>query len=266
VEAGERGEPAGLIYTGRSLEGADIPEHEPKFLRELLSARDWDVVGFHQASIPSSDVSSYRPYAAHLVNFIRELCPGADIVLHQTWALRCDAPCWGEIGDGIAASSQREMWEKSRAAYHAVAAELALPLIPTGDAFWQIDSDPQWAYRPDPNFNFAAPQFPELPDQSHSLHAGYYWSQDRQFSLDFKHTSNAGAYLGSLMWHAFLFGADPEQVSFVPPAVPTDFAAHLRAVAARTASTGIPAKRNSVPPLRPVRNHPSSALPPAHTP
>jgi hypothetical protein len=234
VEAAERSEPGGRFYTGRSLERQDDREYVAKSLRELLAADTWDYIVFHQASLPSSDVSSYRPYAQLLHDYIRNLAPEAAIALHQTWAFRCDAPVWGEIGDGQSASGQCKMWEKSRAAYRTIAAGLGVPLIPTGDAFQKVDTDPEWGYRPDSRFNFEAPTFPNLPDQTHSLHAGYYWNSEGNFCLDFKHTSEAGAYLGSLMWYGFLFGADLEQVTFAPASVPADFAAHLRYVAAET--------------------------------
>jgi hypothetical protein len=233
VEAAERGEEVGKFYTGKSLERDDNGDYRAKSLRELLTACEWDMVMFHQASLPSSNVDSYYPYAIYLFDYIKALCPNAEVVLHQTWAYRCDSPFWGEIGDGQNAKDQREMWEKSRAAYHTISERLGARLIPTGDAFWEVDSDPQWKYRPDAKFDLEHPVSPNLPDQTNTLHAGYYWSKEGQFSIDPKHTSEAGAYLGSLMWYGFLFGESPEKVTFVPPNVSVEFAAHLRKVAAK---------------------------------
>ena len=221
VEAAERGEAQGRFYDGKTL-------------RELLAAGEWDIVMLHQASMPSSDVESYRPYARLLHDFIKELQPQAEVVLHQTWAYRCDAPIFGEVGNGKNARDHREMWECSRAAYHTIAGELGVRLMPLGDAFWMVASDPEWGYRPDPDFDFEHPVFPNLPDQTNSLHAGYYWSEDKQFNLDHKHASEAGCYLGSLMWYGFLFGDSPENITFVPPDVAPNFAAHLRSVATKT--------------------------------
>src|SRR5690606_22556005 len=125
------------------------------------------------------------------------------------------------------------MWENSRGAYHTIAKELGIRIIPNGDAFWTVSSDPQWGYKKDPNFDFANPVAPALPDQTNSLHTGYRWSKEK-FAFDANHANEAGCYLGGLVWYGFLFGESPEKLTFVPPGVPADFAAHLRKVAAQT--------------------------------
>lgn len=242
VEAAERGEAEGKFYTGKSLERQDDGIYPAKTLRELLSSGTWDIVMFHQASIPSSNVDSYRPYARLLHDYIKDLCPTAEVVMHQSWAFAYDSPYWGEIGGGQFAADQREMWEYSRAAYHTISGELGVQLVPTGDAFWTVNSDPVWGYRKDRSFNFERPVFPNLPDQTNSLHAGYFWNEIDEFSIDPKHTSNAGAYLGSLMWFGFLFGDSPASAQFVPPGVEPEFAEYLRMVATETLRQAVPAK------------------------
>ncbi len=134
------------------------------------------------------------------------------------------------------------MWEKSRAAYHTIAAELGLRLIPVGDAFWKVSSDPQWEYKKDPNFDIKKPVHPNLPDQTNSLHAGYSWKDEKNFTFDANHANDAGCYLGALVWYGFLFGESPEKLTFAPPKVPAAFAAHLRQVAWQTLQEATPAK------------------------
>ncbi|MBW3636508.1 MAG: DUF4886 domain-containing protein, partial [Armatimonadetes bacterium] len=198
VEAWQRNE-GGRIYDGGQS------------LCELLGDGDWDVVALQQASMHSADVSSYRPYARLLHDYVRGICPDARLLLHQTWAYRCDALQYSEIGNGRRAQSRHEMWEKSRASYREIAAELELSIVPSGDAFNRVDMDAQWRYVPDTDFDYEQPNFPVLPVQAHSLHAGYYWNEEGVFALDANHASEAGCYLGSLVWFGFLFDESPEE-------------------------------------------------------
>jgi hypothetical protein len=107
---------------------------------------------------------------------------------------------------------------------------LGIAVIPNGDAFWKVDSDPEWSYKKDPNFDISKAVEPALPDQTHSLNVGYRWSKDK-LRFDSHHANAAGCYLGALVWYGFLFHESPEKLTFVPEGVPADFAAHLRKVA-----------------------------------
>jgi hypothetical protein len=223
VEANEANpeDPKGKPYSGKSL-------------REKLAVDKWDVVTIQQYSLYSSDVETYRPYAQKLRDFIKTLQPQAEVVFHQTWAYRSDAKTFGQVAPNQKAQNQREMWEKSRAAYHTIAGELGLRLIPVGDAFWTVSSDPKWAYKKDPNFNFEKPTPPALPDQANSLHVGYSWKDNGTLAFDANHANAAGCYLAGLIWYGFLFNESPDKPTFAPPEVPTEFAAYLRAVATKT--------------------------------
>ncbi len=152
--------------------------------------------------------------------------------MHQTWAYRVDAAKFGQIGPGKNAANQREMWEKSRAAYWKIARELGLRVIPTGDAFWRVDSDREWGFKPDQSFDEKTAQRPALPDQRNSLHVGYRWSADGKLGKDANHANVAGEYLGALVWYSILFQESPERLTFVPPGLDPVFAAKLREVAA----------------------------------
>ncbi len=213
---------AAKIYSGKSLQ-------------QHAAGKTWDVVTIQQNSMNSSDVATYRPFATQLHAHLRQLAPGARIYLHQTWAYRVDAAKFGQVAPGKNAASQREMWEKSRAAYWEIARELRLPVIPVGDAFWRVDSDPQWGFKPDPAFDEKAAQHPVLPRQMNSLHAGFRWNAEKKLGKDANHANAAGEYLGALVWYAVLFEEAPEKVKYVPQGVTPEFAAHLRKVAAAVA-------------------------------
>lgn len=219
VEAAEANpdDPKGKQYNGKSL-------------KMLLSEGTWDVVTLQQYSMLSGDVETYQPYARKLHDYIKKLQPLARIVFHQTWAYRADADGFGKIAGETLAQSEKEMWEKSRAAYQTVARELGAAIIPTGDAFWRMSSDRNWGFQKDNNVNAATAKPPRLPAEKHSLHVGYRWD-DAKLTFDSHHANNAGCYLGALVWYGFLFNDSPVSLTFVPEEVPADFAAQLRKTA-----------------------------------
>lgn len=212
------------------------PEGKPykgKSLRMLLSEGVWDVITLQQNSLNSTDVNSYQPYATQLYKFIKSIQPNAKIVMHQTWAYRSDAKVYGHIKGAASTQNHEEMWEKSRAAYHTIAKELNTAIFPVGDAFHKVVTDRDHAYKKDVKFDFNNPGYPKLPNQDNSLHTGYYWN-NKSFKLDANHASEAGKYLGSLVWFACLFDASPKNIKFVPAKVSPEFAKYLKKVAAKT--------------------------------
>lgn len=212
-------DPKAKIYGGKSL-------------HEHIGAGPWDVITIQQYSLHSPDPATYRPFADKLQAHLRKLQPGAEIVVHQTWAYRVDAAKFGQTAPGKNAANQREMWEKSRAAYRQLAQDFGARILPVGDAFWRVDSDPQWGFKPDTTFDEKTARYPALPDQTHSLHVGYRWNAEKKLGKDANHASVAGEYLGALVWYGMLFKESPENLAFVPPGLAPDFAAHLRKVAA----------------------------------
>lgn len=218
-------DPKGKAYKGKSL-------------RNLLSEGEWDVVTLQQYSLLSGDVNTYRPYAEKLIALVRSIQPQAKIVFHQTWAYRADAKAFGKINGETTATSDLEMWQKSRAAYRAIAAESRFAVIPTGDAFRSITADAKWGFKKDTQFNYAQPVSPVLPDQTHSLHVGYRWTKDGKLSFDANHANTAGCYLGSLVWYSFLFDESPARLTFTPGEVTPAMAAQLKKVAWATTKKG----------------------------
>lgn len=219
AEAAERNpeDPKGKPYAGKSL-------------RMLLSEGEWDVITIQQASIVSGNVNTYRPYARQLYDYVKKLQPNAQVVMHQTWAYRIDSKDYTQIGKGESAKSAREMYEYSRAAYHTIAGELGIPIIPTGDAFWAINSSKKWGYQADSAVHYQQSQNSALPLQKHSLHVGYFRNQDKS-GFDSHHANEAGCYLGGLVWYSFLFGESPKKLTFHPASVDDSFAKQLRKTA-----------------------------------
>lgn len=215
-------DPKAKIYTGG------------KSLAECLGTEKWDVITIQQNSMNSTDVTTYRPFAPKLHAHLKSLQPGAEIVLHQTWAYRVDAAKFGQVAPGRHAADQAEMYRRSRAAYHEIAGELGVRLLPVGDAFWRVDSAPAWRYRPDPTWDEKAAVYPALPAQRGSLHVGYRWDKQKKLGKDANHANAAGEYLGALVWYGFLFDESPERLTFAPQGMDPAFAAHLRTIAWQT--------------------------------
>lgn len=205
--------------------------YKDKSLKMLLSEEKWDVVTMQQYSMNSGFEESYMPYAQKLYEFIRTLQPNARILLHQTWAYRSDSKDFTRISEKDFAKSEQEMWEKSRAAYHKIARQLNVNVIPVGDAFHEVNIDGRWAYKVDSKFDFTIQKYPELPEQSNSLHRGYYWDKNNKLLFDAHHANEAGCYLGGLVWYSFLFKESPTKIKFIPTEVHDDFALYLRKVA-----------------------------------
>lgn len=223
-------------YVEAAEANAEDPKGKPykgKSLRMLLSAGTWDVVTMQQFSYLSADVDSYSPYAQKLYNYIKSLQPNAKIVLHQGWAYRSDAKKFGRVAPEQPAKNQEEMWQKSRAAYHTIAKQLKVDIIPVGDAFNAVATGTEYRFTKDMNFDYEHPVFPNLPVQSNSINMGYYW-KGNALVFDPNHANEAGRYLGSLIWYAVLFKESPEKIKYQPKEVPAGFAAYLRSVAAKT--------------------------------
>jgi hypothetical protein len=159
------------------------------------------------------------------------LQPNAKVVLHQTWTYRSDSKNFSQIAKSSFAKCEKEMWQKSRAAYYSVAEKLGIEIINVGDAFKKVSSNRKWAYQKDKTYDFDNPVYPTLPNQFNSLHRGYYWDINNKLLLDSHHASEAGCYLGSLVWYTFLFGESPKKLKFAPPAVTEQFVAYLKKIA-----------------------------------
>jgi hypothetical protein len=198
----------GLYSTGHSLD-------------EELKMEPWDFVTIQQASIKSHDVSTYRPYAAELRDYIKKYAPHAELLLHETWEYRNDDPRFSikspKPGEP---ATQDAMYEGLSSAYSTIAAELGVRRIPTGDAFHHVNHDPNWEYHKDTQFEPKSAKFPALPDQTHSLNMGWQWKKDKNgkeaLGMDGHHANTAGEYLGACCFYEVIFGESVVGNSFVP--------------------------------------------------
>ena len=165
-------------------------------VNRLLTQDAWDIVTIQQASQECWNYANYQPYAKQLIGFVRRLCPGAEIVIQETWAYNTVAPRLEAWGFG-----QRGMHERLVACYGMLAAETGFRVIPTGDAV-QIFRE----------------QNPGLPDPVNGVEGG-----------DTIHLTNpAGTYLQACVWLAKLYGRNPIGAGYVPDTLPPEHAAALQ--------------------------------------
>lgn len=206
-------------------------------LKESLAADAWDYVTIQQASIKSHDITTYRPYAGWLRDYIAKHAPQAKLLVHQTWAYRKDDPRFTRSSDQPGEpKTQEEMYRGLTSAYETIATELGARVIPVGDAFFAADSDPTWGYRPDTSFVTKTAKQPELPDQTHSLHVGWRWAAPKgggktALSMDGHHANMAGEYLGGCVWYEVLFGESAVGNAHVPKGLEAPYARFLQETA-----------------------------------
>ena len=202
-----------------------------------LTAEKWDFITIQQYSMYSYKLETYRPYAKLLHDYIKSQAPQAAVLIHETWAYREDDPLFKQT------MTQQDMYWNLRNAYETIAVELGCRILPSGDAFENARRDPEWkSIFPDPNFDYKKPQYPALPDQTHSLHAGYNWKKTGnkwKFGMDGHHAGAAGEYLGAAVWYEGLYGKSVVGNSFVPQGLKAADVTILQRIAHQTVTEGL---------------------------
>jgi hypothetical protein len=205
-------------------------------LKEMLLDGEWDYITIQQVSSKSYKPESFYPYARELHDYIKKYAPKATIVIHETWPHRIDCPRtkqWNLPPDA--------MYEKLHANYAKVAKELGVDVIPVGTAFQNAKKLPLWDYQATEGFDPKKLEWPaELPDQSKSLHSGFWWATDKNdktkkyVRVDGFHAGRNGEYLGGLVWYEFFFHKDARDITYMPKGMTEEQAKSLREVAHQT--------------------------------
>lgn len=101
-------------------------------IAEALASDDWDVVTLQQASHKSFDFDTFTPYIEALADLVRDYCPKAKLVIHQTWAYEDGS---SRLSEMAGFESAEAMLTAVKEAY-AMAAEKvgAYTVIPSGEA------------------------------------------------------------------------------------------------------------------------------------
>jgi len=204
-------------------------------LKDILRDGPWDHITIQQVSTGSWKEETFYPYARELVDYLKRYAPDATIVVHETWSHRIDCPRTKQWK-----MSPEEMYEKLHANYAKIAGELSAQVIPVGTAFENAKKLPLWQYEPPADFDPATLVYPNLPDQSKSIHYGYSWQTDpkdkekKVLRMDGFHAGRPGQFLGGLVWYEFFFHKDARANPFLPAKMTEEEAKSLREVAHQT--------------------------------
>lgn len=238
-----------LILTGANIGGCSLerhwkehlksekdPSHRPyskKYtLRQLLTKEKWDIVTIQQASRESWKPETYHPYAENLIGLIRELAPGAEIVIQQTWAYNSAAASFAKWK-----ITPDTMYTRLTEAYTALAKQHKLRVIPSGyavDLFRKTLGEKLVPVSPADVLTLKEPDLPRTNDPA----GNFSWRKNAKtgktvLRSDYNHLNPRGQYLQSLVWYAFLFGRDPGKSAFVPGNISAEEAALFKKCAAK---------------------------------
>ncbi|MDA3923093.1 MAG: DUF4886 domain-containing protein [Kiritimatiellae bacterium] len=172
------------------------PYYKKYTLKERLQSDKWAVVTIQQVSHKSFRPESYHPYSDEVVACIKKNAPGADIVIHQTWAYAPD--CKRLTGFKMTRAQMNDGLVKC---YADLSSHFGgLRMFKSGEAFTA-------SLKSNPEINL--------------------WNAKDRF-----HASREGCYLIGCVWVAELFDISPEKISFVPEGMKPEVAAALRKAAA----------------------------------
>lgn len=111
-------------------------------LQEALE-EEWDYILVQQASHDSGLWETYEPWLSRLAQYLRQSCPGAELLLHKTWAYEQDST---HDAFGRYHHSQQEMYEALSQCYQKAAAQIGARLIPSADVIQAVRREPGFRY------------------------------------------------------------------------------------------------------------------------
>ncbi len=112
-------------------------------LQEALAEEAWDYILMQQASHDSGLWETYEPWLFRLAGHLRQSCPGAEILLHKTWAYEQDST---HEAFGRYHCSQQEMYEALSGCYQKAAAQLGVRMVPSADVIQAVRREPGFRY------------------------------------------------------------------------------------------------------------------------
>ena len=108
----------------------------PTNIDDALLNRAWDVITVQQASKDSFSYETYQPYLDALVNHVRQYCPKAKIVVHQTWAYENESDRLLKVAKY---ETSKAMTADIVTAYNQAAKDInACGIIPSGELFEKL--------------------------------------------------------------------------------------------------------------------------------
>ena len=103
-------------------------------IKEALLARNWDYITLQQVSGGSCCEESFQPYLKELAVYVKEYCPKAKILIHQTWGYESGSAMLHKLNRGY--ETYEDMFADTKRCYAKAASDIqADGIIPSGQAF-----------------------------------------------------------------------------------------------------------------------------------
>ncbi len=107
-------------------------------MQEALAKENWDYISFQQGSHESNDFSTYwteeKPYLTNLSEYVKNMVPHAEQIIHQTWAYQ-NQRAIDRLGyTGAAPDARNAMFADVKAAYKTAAEKIKADILPCGEA------------------------------------------------------------------------------------------------------------------------------------
>ncbi|MBO7165891.1 MAG: DUF4886 domain-containing protein [Kiritimatiellae bacterium] len=210
---------------------------------QMLAKDDWNIITIQQASHFSFKPETYEPYMTLLINYFKEKCPKAEIVIQQTWSY-CDL---FNRAQQVGAGTPKEMYTKLCGAYLAAAKKHRIRIIPTGVAVEKAREALKMNFGPlskEDSEKYVYPNLPKSTIECGEVVGNISWrkGKDGVFKIggDPIHLNYDGEYLQSFTWLKFLTPEiDIVNVNYVPKKIPAEKARILRQAAADAVNQGL---------------------------
>lgn len=158
-------------------------------IKEAFVNETWDYVTLQQVSGDSGILTTYYPYITKLSNYVKQLAPQAEQLIHQTWAYEIDSNHSAFMNYE---NNQSKMYQALSASYEKVAEDLSLKVIPCGKVIQTLRSHPIFDYE----------------------------TNGLSLCRDGFHMSLVyGRYAVAATWYEFIIGQSIIDNSFLPPTI-----------------------------------------------
>ena len=187
-------------------------------VNELLTRNRYDVISVQQGGSRAPFRETFHPHLEHLLGYIREKQPEAEIVFQQTWSYRIDDPRFKPHPNPKFDFDQTGMYERVRDVYRELASVCKMRVIPVGGAVQRFRKNSPVKFR----IPAKPPVYPEQPPSWKGDPVGItFWKENREtgkpeLKSDLVHLNRFGQYLQACVWFSFLYGEPAEKITVVP--------------------------------------------------
>ncbi|NND07013.1 MAG: DUF4886 domain-containing protein [Saprospiraceae bacterium] len=164
-------------------------------LKDLLLQDKYDYITIQQVSSQSFMAHTFEPHANKLINYISKYAPGAQVLVHQTWAYSPDAERLLEWN-----LSRQSMHDSLVHNYTVLSQKYDLGMLPSGSAFF------------------------------HSFNKR---SNYKLWSSDGYHANENGCYLAGCVWFTQLFQETTRKITYFPEGLDKKKARFFKRIARR---------------------------------